>query len=415
MIQHRSAYRGNGRKGNARVSRHAGRTTLLLHVGTPKTGTTYLQDVLWRNRTALRHSGVLYPGQRPQSQFLAVMELHGAPAAAVGDPDLPGSWTRLVDQIRGWPGTAVISHELLASMDTALIDRVHDDLGFAEVHVVCTVRDLGRQLAAVWQEDLKNRHSLRFAEFLDAVRPDAEQRHWLGDLFWRMQDVPEVLRRWAAVLPPERVHVITVPPPGGPPEQLWERFATLLGAGHAAVDATPDAPNSSLGPAEAHLLRRINLALDPALPWPVYERTVRRHLVDALARRPGRVSRISVPAADLGWVRERSARIADELREAGYRIVGDLDDLSPAAGRSSGHPDDVTDSDLLDAALAAVRMLVEREATATSPTWSCAALRRRVGATLRGRVSELAGRHRGLIAARSLYRSVRRLRYDRRM
>lgn len=387
------------------MNRRGEATTLLLHVGTPKTGTTYLQDVLWRNRTTLRRSGVLYPGQRPQSHFLAVMDLQGTPTEAVGDPELPGSWSRLVDQIRGWPGTAVISHELLAPMDAAHVRRAHDALDFAEVHVVCTVRDLGRQLPAVWQEDLKNRHSLRFGEFLDAVRPGTEQRHWLGDLFWRMQDAPEVLRRWASVLPPERVHVVTVPPPGGPPEQLWERFATLLGVDRAAIDATPDAPNSSLGPAEAHLLRRINLALDPALPWPVYERTVRRQLVDALARRPGGVSRIGVPAADLGWIRERSEQIATELSEAGYRIVGDLNELIPGTGGTGAHPDDVTDSDLLDAALGAVRMLVEREATKPAPPWSRATLRRRVG--------ELAGRHRSLLAARSLYRSMRWLHDDR--
>lgn len=389
------------------MSRGAGRPVVLLHVGTPKTGTTYLQDVLWRNRRTLRRSGVLYPGQRPQSQFLAVMDLQGAKADAVGAPDLAGSWQRLLDQIRGWPGTAVISHELLAPMDAARIDRVHQDLGFAEVHVVCTVRDLGRQLPAVWQEDLKNRHSMRFAEFLDAASPEPAQRHWLGELFWRMQDVPEVLRRWTRALPPERVHVVTVPPPGTPADQLWERFATLLGVDPAAVDAAPDAPNSSLGPAEAHLLRRINLALDPAgLPWPVYERTVRRHLVDALARRPGGVSRISVPATDLRWICERSERIAKELSEAGYRIVGDLDDLTPAPGRSENHPDDVTDSELLEAALVAVRMLVEREAAAPAARSS--------GATLRWRVSELAGRNRGLLAARSLYRSMRWLRDERR-
>lgn len=378
---------------------------VLLHIGTPKTGTTYLQDVLWRNRSVLRRGGVLYPGQRPESHFLAVMDLQGAPAHRIGDPELTGSWERLLGQVRGWPGTAVISHELLAPMDAERITRVHEELDFAEVHVVCTVRDLARQLPAVWQEDLKNRHSMRFAEFLDAARPDGGQRHWLGDLFWRMQDAPEVLRRWTAVLPSERVHVITVPPPGGSPTQLWERFAALLGVDPATVDAAPDAPNSSLGPAEAHLLRRINLALDPDLPWPVYERTVRRHLVDALARRPGGVSRITVPAADLGWVRERSKRIANELGEAGYRVVGDLDELVPTAAGTGDHPDDVTDADLLDAALAAVRMLVERESSRPVRPWSRATLRQRVG--------EFAGRHRGLLAARSLYRSMRWMPGDR--
>lgn len=384
------------------------RTRLLLHIGTPKTGTTYLQDVLWRNRRALRRSGVLYPGVRPMSHFHAAMDLQRGPDGTHRNPAVPGAWGRLVGQLRGWAGTAVISHELLAPMDATRIARAHDELGFAELHVVCTVRDLARQLPAVWQEDLKNRHSLRFAEFLDAVRPGGAQRHWLGDLFWRMQDAPEVLCRWASTLPPERVHVVTVPPAGSPAEQLWERFATLLGVDHAAFDATPGAPNSSLGPAEAHLLRRINLALDPALPWPVYERTVRRHLVDALARRPGGVSRIVLPADEFGWVRERSERMVAELREADYRVVGELADLIPLvspAGRATDHPDDVTDSDLLDTALAAVRTLVEREAAPPRRRTSRATLRRRIG--------DLSGRHPGLLAARSLYRSVRRLQHGR--
>jgi len=33
----------------------------VVHVGAPKTGSTYLQAVLWRNRAALRAAGVLYP------------------------------------------------------------------------------------------------------------------------------------------------------------------------------------------------------------------------------------------------------------------------------------------------------------------------------------------------------------------
>ena len=32
---------------------------VLLHVGTPKTGTSYLQDVLFRNRQTLSRNGIL--------------------------------------------------------------------------------------------------------------------------------------------------------------------------------------------------------------------------------------------------------------------------------------------------------------------------------------------------------------------
>lgn len=36
---------------------------IYLHIGAPKTGTTYLQNVLWRNRERLRTDGLLYPGR----------------------------------------------------------------------------------------------------------------------------------------------------------------------------------------------------------------------------------------------------------------------------------------------------------------------------------------------------------------
>ena len=37
---------------------------VLLHVGTPKTGTSYLQHVLFHNRRALREHGISYPADR---------------------------------------------------------------------------------------------------------------------------------------------------------------------------------------------------------------------------------------------------------------------------------------------------------------------------------------------------------------
>ena len=56
---------------------------VLIHVGTPKTGTSHLQDVLFRNRDRLAEQGVLYPADRFDAHFLA-----GArpDAAAVGRP-----------------------------------------------------------------------------------------------------------------------------------------------------------------------------------------------------------------------------------------------------------------------------------------------------------------------------------------
>ena len=47
---------------------------VLLHVGTPKTGTSYLQDVLFRNRETLAAAGIAYPATRHDSHFLAALQ-----------------------------------------------------------------------------------------------------------------------------------------------------------------------------------------------------------------------------------------------------------------------------------------------------------------------------------------------------
>ncbi|MDT7712277.1 MAG: hypothetical protein QOG46_966 [Pseudonocardiales bacterium] len=335
------------------------RPRVFLHVGTPKTGTTYLQDLLWRNRQELRRRGVHYPGRHHDAHFLAAMDLQGATAEEVGVTSLPGAWARLVDQVTSARGTVVVSHELFSPMGSERVERALDALGGGELHVVCTVRDLGRQLPAVWQENLKNRHTLGFAEFLDSVRNPAKG-HWLGELFWRMQDVPDVLRRWAGTLPPQRVHVVTVPPAGSAPRQLWQRFATVLAVRPDGLDDSPAEPNNSLGLAEAQLLRRLNLALSRDLPWEVYGLTVREQVVDVLARRSSDVRRVVLPPDQLPWVTEEAKRMVAALTEAEYQVVGDLNDLLPTAVPPGPDPDAVSDAELLDIALKAAGELVHR-------------------------------------------------------
>jgi len=338
---------------------------VFLHVGTPKTGTTYLQDLLWRHRRELRRRGVHYPGRHHDAHFLAAMDLQGATAQEVGVASLPGAWDRLVGQVRSARRTVVVSHELFSAMESDRIERARDALG-GELHVVCTARDLARQLPAVWQENLKNRHTLSFAEFLDSVR-DAAQGHWLGTLFWRMQDVPEVLRRWADTLPPQRVHVVTVPPAGGAPGLLWQRFATVLGVRVDDLDDAYAAPNHSLGLAEAQLLRRLNLALPRDLPWEIYGLTVREQVIDVLAGRCGGTRRATLPPDQLPWVTEQATRMVAELTQAGYQVVGDLNDLLPTAGPAGPDPDAVSDAELLDIAFEAAGALVQRYGQRITP------------------------------------------------
>ena len=73
-----------------------------------------------------------------------------------------------------------------------------------------------------------------------------------------MHDPLDVLDRWGAGLPPERVHVVTVPPAGTDPGLLWERFAGLVGIDPDTVDTTVARANPSLGAEEVTFLRRVN-------------------------------------------------------------------------------------------------------------------------------------------------------------
>jgi hypothetical protein len=174
-----------------------------VHLGTPKTGTTFLQEVMWHHRAVLAAHGVHYPGRVPEAHFQAAVDLQGVDFNGWHDSAAEGAWERMVDEVRGLSGTVVLSHELLGEASAERARRALDDLSFADVELVLTLRDLGRQIPAAWQEDLKNRHSMSFEDFAAAVRPDNGVGAWYGDEFWRRQDAPRLLGRWAVDLPVE--------------------------------------------------------------------------------------------------------------------------------------------------------------------------------------------------------------------
>src|SRR3954451_19660102 len=113
-----------------------------VHIGAPKSGTTYLQKALWDNRAALRDRGVLYPGETFASHAHAVLDLTRQRFFGHEDPAIPGAWDRMVEQIRAWNGTAIISQELLSPARPDVIERALTSLAFSEVHLVYTARDL---------------------------------------------------------------------------------------------------------------------------------------------------------------------------------------------------------------------------------------------------------------------------------
>jgi hypothetical protein len=334
---------------------------VFLHIGEPKTGTTFLQQVMWRNRAQLAAAGVVLPGHHPQDHFRASQDLRGIPKQA-DDPagSWTGEWEILAGQAQQAAKVAVISHELFCAVDAEQADRAVRSLQPAEVHIVLTVRDLATLLPAEWQETVKHRNARGWedwlADVIDAESPAADRRQYW---FWRVHDTLAILDLWSRHVPAEQVHVITSAPRGSGTGLLWERFAALLGIDPGSVDLSRARPNSSLGIPEIEFLRRLNQALPPEVPdwfymWNVKEAVAHR----TLAARP-RAGRLILPASRDAWARKQSEILIGGLRDSKYDIVGELDELVPRpVTEPRRSPADQGAGQILDAAVDAAAALV---------------------------------------------------------
>ena len=76
-----------------------------------------------------------------------------------------------------------------------------------------TCRDLGRVLVSAWQEAIKSDLTMTWAEFAAEVQDPAARGRNPARGFWINHDLAAILATWRQVLPAERIHVVTVPPP----------------------------------------------------------------------------------------------------------------------------------------------------------------------------------------------------------
>jgi hypothetical protein len=341
--------------------RRAGRPRLYLHIGEPKTGTTFVQDALWSNRDRLAGQGVLLPGYSVEDHSRASRDLRKAPRAA-SDPaaQWAGDFEVLVAEALLAPEAAVISNELFVACTPAQADRAVRSMLSADLHVVITVRDIAKVLTAEWQEAIKTRGTVTWENWLDAVigtapLPDRRQQSW----FWAVHSTLTNLGMWSEHIPPDNVHVITVPQQG-PADLLWTRFASVLGIDGDRLALPAQPVNTSLGVAEAEFLRQLNGVLSADIPDWFYTRRIKRILAHRmLGSRTGQARLVLPPAADT-WAQEQSELLVAGLKDSKYHIVGDLTELlsQPVTGSYIG-PADVPSEQLLDIAVLAGAALLE--------------------------------------------------------
>ncbi|QNN54506.1 hypothetical protein [Nocardioides mesophilus] len=356
-----------------------------LHVGAPKTGTTYLQDRLALNRTALGRHDVHYPLGLQASHFKAAIDLIDEPWAGQRDASR-GEWQKLADRVRKHDGTVIVSHEILAAARPAQVRHAMDTLSGAEVHLVYSARDLARQIPAEWQEGVKHRRSRSFAKFLHQIQTAnrAKPNLW----FWRVQGLTDVLTRWSEGLPPSRIHLVTVPQSGAPRDLLWNRYCDAFGFDPAWAPEESGRANASVGTAEAALLRKLNRRLKEAgLSSEDYSTLVRQLVVhDTLAHRK-QMKLATLPPLAYPWVQGIADEWIEWVQGAGIQVHGDLEDLRPVPppeGARWRNPDRPNRGQMVDAALDALVAMTLEAAHRPNPDEQVTAKIGRVARRLRG-------------------------------
>ncbi|MFT4009790.1 MAG: hypothetical protein QM655_07070 [Nocardioidaceae bacterium] len=334
---------------------------IFLYIGLPKTGTTFIQTTMWHNRAALRRQGLLYPGRSRFDHFHASQELRTKPEVTRGR--LP-VWQSLAAAAANFDGDVLITHEFFSMFKPAQIRRCLASLPPAEIHVVVTVRSYVLQWPAVWQEGLK----MFVDQSFDTFMADALENRLQGAWGWRSQNIPQVLHKWSAEIPADRIHVITVPPPGSPRNLLWDRWTETTGIDDTRLERDVAFANSSLGAPQAALLHALKPRLsEELLDGATRHRWVRQyfgHEVLVPQQGPRFGTRPDVTAELV----RRSRAAARTIRREGYDVVGDLGDLRyqpPDPEVPPPYPDDVTTEQMLEVALDAIEQMIRDHRAAT--------------------------------------------------
>jgi hypothetical protein len=360
---------GRVRPGRRTRGPRAWGSRVYLHIGEPKTGTTFVQQAMWANHARLAAQGVMLPGYSHRDHSRASRDLREAPRLA-GDPAAPwsGDWDVLTGQALRARGTVVISDELLAACNPPQADRGIRSLLPAEVHVALTVRDIASLLPAEWQETVKCRGTVPWEQWLAGVigsasTADRRRRSW----FWTAHDTLAILQMWSRHIPPDHVHVITVPRQG-PAEALWARFASVVGIDSSSIDVPPSRVNCSLGLAEAEFLRQMNETLPDGMPEWFYTRNIKRILALNVLSPQLLQPRLALPPAQQAWANEQSQILVAALRDSKYHLVGDLRDLLPLPATGDYvAPESLPADQLLEAAVHAAAALADHQYRESHP------------------------------------------------
>lgn len=319
-------------------------TDVILHIGTMKSGTSYIQAILRQNKRLLSRDGVLIP----RTLVPAVVDALGHRGSGK-ERQTEGAWARFLNLVEGWEGSSVLaSQEFLSGATAKEAQGVLDTLPPDRTKVIITNRDLLRVIPSHWQTVIKNGGTWPFPEYvrllLEGPGQDGGSEHRYSRGFWKHHDVAQIIDNWAGAVGIENIRLVTVPPSGAATDELWRRFSEAVGIDASRYDAEPSAKsNISLTYAETEMLREVNMRVRKPLNPLEYRLLVNKYLANRLLRQaPDTVSepdRPTLGAISHEKIRERADEMVDAVAASGVQVIGDIEDLR--VGPYKGEPDAV--------------------------------------------------------------------------
>lgn len=312
----------------------------LIHIGPQKTGSTAIQGVMHRRRRELAELGVVYPG--PTMRPLAAGAEIGFAIPRGKEPAPPGAWADLVAQV-GQPGErrVCVSHEAFGRATPEQVERIVGELGGDRPHVLAVVRRYDSYLPSQWQQRVKAGERRSYEQWLRVVLEGGHETYAWRNV-WMPHDTVELVRRWAERAGARNITLLV----GDESDRtllpdVFERLLALP-AGTLREEGRRHGANRSLSYPETELLRAtMRYATEQGMPDAEAYRLLHQGLIARMVRSPYPDGEPRIPALP-DWAHDRVVELSDaridRLRDAGVRILGDLEGLRVAPRVASAEP-----------------------------------------------------------------------------
>jgi len=227
---------------------------LIYHVGTMKSGTTYLQSILQKNKPQLLDMGWRYPGKRLNQQH-TIYDLvpdsvpWSIPSAGKKMGELSQGLAKQIKKNSN--DNIVLSAEVLSCLDETGIEEVIKTFGKPD-KVIFTVRGLQKVIPSAWQQYIKGGGKLSLDKFVNKMKQDRSSL----DGMWKIYAYGNQIKRWSKYVPVTTVVV----PNSGVKNELASLFFEAVGidGDKLNLDIKSSESNLSLGFEIAEILRFLN-------------------------------------------------------------------------------------------------------------------------------------------------------------